>query len=190
MLLTLVDGNRSRRHACKPTHVQLDGKWIDLMCTYECTYCLLHACKPTHVQLDGKWIDLMCTYSFNIVVFQYNFFITSYMWAHVFTHTHCTIRIAVITSTRKITFLVLMAGLFVKSNERTYMKLLPEVCLGLKAQSHIPLRTSNAQKMKNFGQCVVIRWACVRIRRWFDENAWWTSLIFCVRQPMRTFSAS
>ena len=92
-------------------------------------------------------------------------FLSHYMWAHVFTHTHCTIRIAVIISTRKITFLVLMAGLFVKSNERTYMKLLPEVCLGLKAQSHIPLRTSNAQKMKNFGQCVVIRWACVRIRR-------------------------
>ena len=34
----------------------------------------------------------------------------------------------------------------------------------LKAQSHIPSRTSSAQKMKNFGQCVVICWACVRIR--------------------------
>ena len=27
----------------------------------------------------------------------------------------------------------------------------------VKAQSHIPSRTSSAQKMKNFGQCVVIR---------------------------------
>ena len=34
----------------------------------------------------------------------------------------------------------------------------------LKAQSHIPSRTSSAQKMTNFGQCAVIRWACVRIR--------------------------
>ena len=34
----------------------------------------------------------------------------------------------------------------------------------LKVQSHIPSRTSSAQKIKNYGQCVVIRWACVRIR--------------------------
>ena len=51
----------------------------------------------------------------------------------------------------------------------------------VKAQSHIPSRTSSAQKKKHFGQCVVIRWACVRIRWCFDENAWWTSFIFvCV----------
>ena len=53
-------------------------------------------------------------------------------------------------------------------------------CRLLKAQSHIPSRTSSAQKMKNFGQCVVIRWACVRICWWFDVR---------VRQPLRTFSA-
>ena len=34
----------------------------------------------------------------------------------------------------------------------------------VKAQSHIPSRTSSVQKMKNFGQCVVIRWACGSIR--------------------------
>ena len=55
-----------------------------------------------------------------------------------------------------------------------------------KAQSHIPSRT---QKMKKFGQCVVIRWACIRIRWWFDESAGWTLFIYCVRQPLRTFSA-
>ena len=43
--------------------------------------------------------------------------------------------------------------------------------------------------MKNFGQCVVIRWACVRIRWWFDENAGWTLFIYCVLQHLRTFSA-
>ena len=53
----------------------------------------------------------------------------------------------------------------------------------------IPSRTSSAQKMKNFGQCVVIRWAYVRIRLWFDDNAGWTLFIYCVRQALRTFSA-
>ena len=34
-------------------------------------------------------------------------------------------------------------------------------------------------KMKNnyYGQCVVIRCACIRIRWWFDENAGWTFIV-------------
>ena len=42
--------------------------------------------------------------------------------------------------------------------------------------------------MKFFGLCVVIRRACVRIRWWFDQNAWWALFIYCVLQPLPTFS--
>ena len=45
-----------------------------------------------------------------------------------------------------------------------YLEIQFSMDIMVKAQSHISSRTSSAQKMKHFGQCVVICWACDRVR--------------------------